>query len=384
MICSYNILAPVTFGSGSVSQTGRICSELGGHKALIVTEKALVKLGLTDKVCASLKEAGIEYAIYDGVLPDAPDTVAAEGKEAAVKLGADAVIGVGGGSTLDSAKAISVYTATGWTMERFMQPGPPVDNPKLITIMIPTTFGTGSESSQIAVVSNTKNGYKTGIGCIASAAIIDPELSLGLPRGVTAYTGMDAFSHAAEVLCSNAVENPHSDLLAYDAIGRILKWLPVAVEDINNLEARENLALASNFAGIAFADAIVNLGHAMAHALGAECHIPHGVACAWVTPCVMEFMGPVCGDKYRPVAEMMGLDVSGCDGAEVARRCASFLRDFMKKLDIPTCASFKLTEKDFLDRADYVKNEAMRGLGKRVPNDEEVSELLSAVYNSCK
>lgn len=384
MICSYNILAPVTYGPGAAGEAGRICASLGSKKALVVTEKSLLKLGLPDRVTASLTEAGIAFEIFDGVLPDAPDTAIEEGRKAAVAFGADTVIGVGGGSTLDSAKAISVLTATGWSMERFLQPGPPVDNPKLITLMIPTTFGTGSESTQITVVHNTKTDYKAGIGCIPTAAIVDPELSLGLPGGITAYTGMDAFSHAAEVLCSNAIENPHSDLLAYDAIRRIWKWLPVAVAEPNNLEARENLAIASNYGGIAFADAIVNLGHAIAHALGAECHIPHGIACAWITPSLMEFMGPACGEKYRPLAELMGIDVSDCSPAEIANKCAASLKTFVKALPIPSCTSFGLSKADFLARATYVKNEPMHMLGKRIPNDEELDALLCAIFEANK
>lgn len=384
MSCSYNILAPVTFGSGAVAETGDVCQRLGTKKALIVTEKALIKLGLVKKVTDSFDKAGIEYAIFDGVEQDAPDYVIAAGADAAKALGADTVVGVGGGSSLDTAKAVSVLTASGLTVEEFLVPGPPVDHPKLITVMIPTTFGTGSESTQIAVINNTKTHYKTGVGVVPSAAIVDPALTLGLPRGITVYTGMDAFSHAVEALCSAMGENPHSDLLAYDAIDRIVKWLPVAAEEPNNLEARENLAIASNFAGIAFADAIVNLGHAMAHAIGSGFHIPHGVACAWVTPVVLEFMSTVCGDKYRRAAQSMGLDVSEDSPADVGRKCAEWVKEFMKKLGVPTSTSFGLKKEDFLSCVDYLKNEGMTNFGKRVPAQEELPAILEAVYEVSK
>jgi alcohol dehydrogenase len=384
MVSSYNILCPVTYGPGAACETGRVCKNLGTKKALVVTEKSILDLGIVGKVTDSLKEARIEFRIFDGVVQDAPDYVVAAGAAAAKEMGADTVVGVGGGSSLDTAKGISVLTASGLSIEEFMIPGPPVDHPKLITVMVPTTFGTGSESTQIAVINDTKNNYKNGVGVIPSAAIVDPELTLGLPKSITVYTGMDALSHAMEVLCSNMVENPHSDVLAYDAIERILKWLPVAAEDINNLEARENLAIASNFAGIAFADAIVNLGHAIAHAIGAYYHVPHGIACAWVTPVVAEFMAPVCGDKYRRVAGFMGLNVAEDAPAQVGSKVADWLRCFMKKLDVPTCTSFDLDEEKLVACTEYLKSEGMTNFGKRVPKEEELPEIMRAVYNSCK
>ena len=384
MSCTYNILCPVTYGPGSAGETGTICAGLGTKKALVVTEKALLELGVTKKVTDSLKEAGIEFAIFDGVVQDAPDYVVAAGADAAKAMGADTVVGVGGGSSLDTAKAISVLTASGLSIEEFMIPGPPVDHPKLITVMVPTTFGTGSESSQIAVINDTKSSYKNGVGVIPSAAIVDPEFTLGLPKSITVYTGMDALSHAMEVLCSNMRENPHSDVLAYVAIERILRWLPVAVKEPNNLEARENLAIASNFAGVAFADAIVNLGHAIAHSIGAYYHVPHGIACAWVTPVVAEFMAPVCGDKYRKVAGFMGMDVSGDTPADVGKKVADWLRDFMKKLDVPTCTSFDLDEGKMVACVEYLKAEGMTNFGKRVPTENELPEIMKAVYESSK
>ena len=382
---SYKILAPVTFGAGATAETGNVCVSLGSKKILVVTEKALVNLGLVKKVTDSLEAAGLEYQIFDECVQDTPDYVVDAGGKAAKAMGADTIVGVGGGSSLDTAKAVSVLVGSGMTIEEMLIPGPPKDNPKLITVMVPTTSGTGSESTQIGVVNDTTRKCKTGVGCIPDAAIVDPELTVGLPRGITVYTGLDAFSHAVEVLCSGGMDNPHSDVLAYDAIERIIKWLPVAVEDINNLEARENLAIASNFAGVAFADAIVNLGHGMAHAMGTLFHIPHGVACAWSTPVVLEFMAPVCGEKYRKVAHAMGIDTTGKTGEECAKLCAAWQREFMKKLGVPNAQSYNLTKEDFVSCTDYMMNvEVMTMLGKRVPTREDVVALLEDAYEGCK
>lgn len=385
MSCSYKILAPVTYGVGAAAEAGNVCTSLGSKKILIVTEKNLVELGIVKKVTDGLEKAGLEYSVFAECVQDTPDYVVDAGGRAAKEMGADTIVGVGGGSSLDTAKAVSVLVGSGMTIEELLIPGPPKNNPKLITVLVPTTFGTGSESTQIGVVNDTTRKCKTGVGAIPDAAIVDPELTVGLPRGITVYTGLDAFSHAIEVLCSGGEDNPHSDVLAYDAIDRIIKWLPVAAEDINNLEARENLAIASNFAGIAFADAIVNLGHGMAHALGTHFHIPHGIACAWSTPVVLEFMAPVCGEKYRRVAHSMGIDTNGKTGEECAMLCAQWQREFMKKLKVPDAQSFKLTKEDFVSCTDYMMNvEVMTMLGKRVPTREDVVALLERAYDGCK
>lgn len=381
MFCSYNILAPVTYGAGATAETGNVCVSLGAKKVLVVTEQNLVNLGLVKKVTDSLEGTGIEYQVFAECVQDTPDYVVDAGGKAAKAMGADMIVGVGGGSSLDTAKAIAVLVGANITIDELLIPGPPRRNPQLPTVLVPTTSGTGSESTQIGVVNDTKRSCKTGVGAVPSAAIVDPELTVGLPRGITVYTGLDAFSHAVEVLCSGGMDNPHSDLLAYDAIDRIIKWLPVAVEDIYNLEARENLAIASNFAGAAFADAIVNLGHGMAHAIGAHFHIPHGIACAWATPVVLEFMAPVCGEKYRRVAHSMGLDTTGKTGEEVGLMCAQWQKEFIKKLGVPSAQSFNITKEDLVSCADYMINiEVITMLGKRAPSNEEVVEVLEKAY----
>ncbi len=181
--------------------------------------------------------------------------------------------------------------------------------------MVVTTAGTGSESTGIGVVTDTENDIKNSVIGVATLGILDPETTVTVPPETTAYTGMDAFAHAAEAITAKA-PNPKSELLASDAIKRIVKYLPIAMEDGNNIEARGNLLLASNFAGIAFNDALVHLGHAIAHSIGAKFHLTHGAVCALALPEVMKYAAQVDASKVKIVGESMGITFNGEESSE--------------------------------------------------------------------
>lgn len=380
MICKYSQLCPVTFGAGSITTAGEACKELGAQKILIVTGKNVKSTGIPQKVIDSIKAEGIEYEVFDGVKMDAPDYTVEEGANQAKKMGADAVIGIGGGSTLDTAKGIAVVGAGDISLQEILA-SPPQPRNQLKTIMIPTTSGTGSESTFIAVITNTNTHYKTGVLAYPHAAIVDPELTLGLAKDVTMYTGMDAFSHANESLSSALIPNPHSDLLAYNAMERIIEWLPAAIADPDNLEARENLALASNFAGKAFTDATVHLGHAMAHSLGANYHIPHGIGCALVTPVIIEYMAPVCPEKYKKVGGIVGAVMTSDNPEIFGKEVAGAVRQFMKKIGVPSCKDLGISRDDVISCCSYVKNEPMSMFGQRKPTENDIINLMGLVYD---
>lgn len=381
MIYKYNQLCPVTFGAGASGLVGENCKELGAKKILVVTDKTIAALGIPTKALESLKASNITYEVYDGVEMDAPDRTIEEGADMARKMEADGVVGIGGGSTLDTAKAISVVAAGDITLQELISLPPETRN-QLKTIMVPTTSGTGSESTIIAVIKNSRNHHKIGVFALPHAAIVDPELTMGLDKEITVYTAMDAFSHSAEALSSAFIPNPHSDLLAFDAIGRIVKWLPRAIEDVNDFEARENLALASNFAGKAFADATVHVGHAIAHSLGVNFHIPHGVGCALTTPAIIEYMTPACPQKYKKVGELLGVDVSFENTEVLGKNVADALRRFMKRVGSPSCKDLGISRTDIFSCVEYAKNEVMVNLGQRKPTDEELEHLLELIYDS--
>lgn len=381
MVCRYNMLCPVTYGNGAVAAAGDVCKQMGLSKVLVVTDPKVRELGHTGKLLDSLTAAGVSYEVFDHIETDAPDYTVAEGAELARTSGAQAIVSIGGGSTLDTGKGIACLAVNGKTMDQFLDiTVPPMPGKQLPIISVPTTAGTGSENTIVAVITNTKTHWKCGVFAPPDAAIVDPELTLTVDSAVTAYTGMDAFSHASESLTSSLVPNPHSDVLCYDVMERVVNWLPAAVKDPSNLEARENLAIASNFAGIAFADSSVHLGHAMAHAMGAHFHIPHGIACAWVTPVIMEYMADACPCKFRKVASILGVTPSG-KVETLGRECGDAVRALAKEVGIPTCTDLGLTREGIVDCTDYVMGEVMHSFGLKKPDRDKVVALLEQVYD---
>ncbi|WP_349671850.1 iron-containing alcohol dehydrogenase [Lacrimispora sp.] len=380
----YSQLCPVYFGPGEVNNTGAIAKELGMTNVLLVTEKAIAETGIPGRVMDSLLQSGIKVSIFDGVKMDAPDTTVMEGAELAESVGADAVIGCGGGSSLDTAKGIALYvtnkkSVTIKKMIHFDPTNPLILAPALKTIMIPTTSGTGSESTFVAVITDTETHQKCGCIVWANAAIVDPDLTLGLGKTITAYTGMDAFSHCNECLC-NVMPNPHSDTLALSSMERIYNWLPVAVNDPNCKEARYHLAIASNFAGIAFQDSQVNVGHAMAHALGARLHIPHGIGCALVTPSVIELVAAARPEIYGKVAEIFELEITSVE--ELPTKLADAVRSFNRRIGIPSMKDLGFTREQVLSTVTYALGEMMR-MGCIVPQDEAVlADMMAKVYDN--
>ena len=380
----YSQLCPVYCGSGEVNNTGTIAKELGMTNVLVVTEKTIVETGIPQKVIDSLLKSGINVSVYDGVKMDAPDTTVIEGAKLAESTGADGIIGCGGGSSLDTAKGIALYFTNKKTVDikkmiHFDPANPVTLNPALKTIMVPTTSGTGSESTFVAVITDTDTHQKCGCIVWANAAIVDPDLTVGLGKTITAYTGMDAFSHCNECLC-NVMPNPHSDTLALNSMERIYKWLPVAVENPDCKEARYNLAIASNFAGIAFQDSQVNVGHAMAHALGARLHVPHGIGCALVTPSVIELVAGARPEIYRKVAEIFELEISSDE--ELPTKLADAVRSFNRRIGIPSMKDLGITREQVLSTVNYALSEMMR-MGCIVPQDEAIiTDMMAKVYDT--
>ncbi|WKY44027.1 iron-containing alcohol dehydrogenase [Eubacteriaceae bacterium ES2] len=383
MVRRYSQLSPVAFGSDAVETCGDIAKELGLTKVLVVTDQNVEALGHVKKVSDSLTAAAVDFLVFNECEMDAPDYIVQKGADLAKAQKVDGVIGIGGGSVLDSAKAIGLLANNEATIAQLLEGSRtmvPLPNGPLKLIMIPTTSGTGSESTIIAVISDTANHEKIGVMVPPSFAIVDPKLTLGTPKEITVYTGMDALSHVCEALTS-VQPNPHSDLLAYDSIRRIFKWLPVAAADSQNLEARENLALASNHAGIAFNDAMVHLGHAIAHSMGATFHVPHGIACALVTPVILELTAPVYPEKVKEIGACMGILVESDDPEQIGQAVAGHLRAFQKELGIPTLEDLKISREAIIGCTKYVANEGLRFLCPVPATDEMITASLAKIYD---
>ena len=384
MFAKYTQIAPVTYGPGAISAVGETVKALGGQVALVVSDAGVIATGITQKAIDSIEAAGVKTVLFDKVEMDAPDYSITIGAEMAVSVGADIVVGVGGGSSMDSAKAIALLAtnlADGTTIHdiiRFNPAKPFMPKPALKNVMVPTTSGTGSEVTFISVVGDTERKVKCGCIVVPTASILDPELTLGLDPLITAYTGMDAFSHASEALASVGI-NPHSDLLAMDAISRIVKNLPIAVADPMNAEARTELAIAANWAGKAFQDSTVNVGHTIAHVIGAAYHVPHGIGCALATPVVEEKVASSRPEIFGKIARMLGADVEDNDPA-LGAKLADALRAFEKKVGIPSLQELGISHEQCMDLLPDVVADGMRHACSVPLTEGDLKDMMEKLY----
>lgn len=384
MITSYEVFVPAIMGSGSSLRTGIKVRQLGCKKVLVVYDSGLKAVGIADTILESLQNAGIETVIFDGVLPDPPDTMVEEAAEMARSKGIDGIVAIGGGSAIDTAKGINVLINNEppimkhFGVQKNLKPGVPM-------VFIPTTSGTGSEVTNMCVISCTSRGNKDSVVspvCVGTLAILDPELTIGLPPKMTSATGVDALAHAVESL-TGAHSNPLSDALARDSIRLIAKWLPVAYKDGANLEAREHMLLASMFAGMAFTNALVHLGHAMGHTLGAQFHIPHGIACALVLPEVMEYASKTESKKVQMICECMGVNVADdATPEEIGVTANKTIRAFLKSLEIPTLKELGISSEALIKIAPLVTADTGFALVPYRITTAKVAEILMAAYDA--
>jgi len=323
--------------------------QLGATRAVMFTDKGLVKAGVADLVAAELQDSSLKLlGIFDDIVQDARIDNINQGAEFYRSKGADCLIAVGGGSVLDTSKAINILIGDG--TEDFQplaeqaglwegaEPLPP-------HVAFPTTAGTGSEVTTAIVVLDVNARIKLQIThpYNADIAMLDPELTVKLPPKITAFTGMDALTHAIEGVTSTGAE-PISDALGLHAIRLIFRYLPVAVQEPDNIEARGNMLIASTMAGMCFGNTMTGAVHATAHALGAHFGIPHGLANAIMLPVVMDLNAEEAAERYVLVADAMGIDVREKDPVEAARQAANAVRDFkvtigltetLKDLNVP-------------------------------------------------
>lgn len=343
-------------GAGAVKDLAKIIQDKGFSKPLIVTDPGLMKLNLLDGLFASIEENGYSYALYDEVVPN--PTI--ENIEAAVKIytdnACDCVIAFGGGSSMDCAKIAAARVA---------HPNKPVEKMRgLLKVgkglppifAVPTTAGTGSETTIAAVITGANH---TKITILDPAirppyAVMDPELTLGLPPFITAPTGMDALTHAVEAYIGRS-NTKNTKARARQAVNLIYKYLPVVYADGKNLEAREQMLLASYYAGVAFTQAYVGYVHAFAHAIGGMYGIAHGSACSTILPEMLKYYGYTCFEQLADLADEAGIE--GKDTADKAKKFIRSIQKFNEDMGIP--ARFEqLEEKDFEELADRILTEA--------------------------
>lgn len=307
------------FGRGTVSQVGAVTASTGATSALIVTDPFLAGSPVVARVRASLEQAGLAVTVYGGVTPNPTTTCVDEGSDLASTIGAEAIVAVGGGSSMDAAKGISLGAVN-------PQRGTGLDytstfpHSALPIIAIPTTAGTGAEVNAFGVITDVESHRKFYVGhesALARAAILDPDLTVGLPAGATAATGMDALTHALESYLSVRA-NPYSDGIALQVISTVATFLPRAVKDGSDIEARSELLLASHIAGVGFSHTGLGLVHGIAHPLGGQFNIPHGLALCIVIEAVLRFNLEARRERIARVAFALGVGDTAASPAQNA------------------------------------------------------------------
>lgn len=316
------------FGCGSVAQVGELVVEAGYKKPFVVCDPGIVATGLIDKVQASLTEAGVAGYIFDEVHPDPPADIAERGAEKCVAQGCDCVIAVGGGGVIDTGKAINMLRFNEGPLLRFKEMGTPMNlSPGLITI--PTTSGTGSEVSDGMVISGEGDDhYKypmLATNAMSDYAILDPEVMAGMPPKLTTITGLDAFSHLAEGMVTN-IANDFCDFFCEQGVRTVVEYLPRAIKDGKDMEARSKMAIAATVGGWMLGYAHTHAGHSFGHVLGGLCNVPHGLAVMGAEPYVIEFNAPACPGRTKKLGVMLGAEF---DGTETPEEIGAKTRDAM-------------------------------------------------------
>ncbi|MBM3134936.1 MAG: iron-containing alcohol dehydrogenase [Chloroflexi bacterium] len=359
---------------------------LQGQRAFIVTDQTMVSLGFVDKVVEQLQIAGIEHRVFAAVEPEPSLQTVQRGAQAMLDYAPDWIIGLGGGSAMDAAKAM-------WVLYEHPEMRPEEINPilplslrqKARLIAIPTTSGTGAEATWAIVLTDTEAQRKLGLGSrenMADIAIVDPELAAAMPPRLTASTGMDALTHAIEGYTSTW-RNDFCDGLCLQATRLIFDWLPKAYADGSDLEAREKMHNAACIAGLGFGNSMAALAHALGHSLGAACHLPHGRCVGLFLPYTIEFAANAGGTRYAEIARFLGLPASS--EAESAASLVAAIRQLARDIGEPlSLQEVGISSEELAAKmprlVDYTANDATMACSTRSPSNQEIERLCEYAW----
>lgn len=382
----FNYFAPteIVFGAGRVAEIGEIAARYG-RKAMLVTVPEFPAVAeLYAKVKTSLADAGVECVHYDGVIPNPTTDVVTRGADIAKAERVEVMIGLGGGSSMDTAKAIAVeatHPGTAWDYNCHTE-GP--TDKTLPIIAISTTAGTGSQTTPCAVITKTSDKDKSAIwhkNIFPKVAVVDPEVTLSLPRSVTAQTGFDAFCHNFEAYLS-VNTNPLVECMALDAIRLIAENLPKVLEDGSDLEARSKMAWADTLGGLTNASAGVTLPHGLGMQIGGHCpHVTHGQALAVFYPAFTRYTYPSAVEKFAAVGRILDPALEKESDAAAAEKSCGVIDDFLKRIGLwISFRDLKVTKEDIREIADCGQVLGDYANNPRVATIPEMYELLMSCY----
>lgn len=355
-----------------------------GKKALIVTDEMMRKLGNLDLLTAALQEQEIAYEVYDGISGEPTDVMIEKGLEVYQSAECDFLIALGGGSPIDSMKAIAALAANHGSISDYM--GKVIGGDLAPMAAIPTTAGTGSEATQFTIITDTKKEIKMllkGAVLMPDLAIIDPQFTMTAPPAITAATGLDALTHAMEAYTSRKAQ-PLSDVFALSAVKRIFTYLPVAFHDGKNVQAREQMSIAALEAGIAFNNASVTIVHGMSRPIGALFHVPHGISNAMLLKECFTFALDGAYDRFAVMAREIGAAGKEESDEEASRKFLQAVIDICQELEIPTLEQYGIDKEAFfavIDKmaADAIESGSPANTQKNV-SVEDVKEIYRKLW----
>jgi len=388
MLMSHRIVLPrlMEVGAGASGQLARVLQELGCRRPLIVTDRMMVELGYVARIAGQLEEAGIASQCFADTLPEPTAASIRAGVEMVRQGDFDSIVALGGGSPIDSAKAIGILGKFGGEMRDYRFPRD-VSEAGLPLIAIPTTAGTGSEATRFTIITDETSDEKmlcAGLGFMPIAALIDYELTLSLPPRVTADTGIDALTHAIEAYVSRKA-SLYSDSQALEAMRLLAPNLRAAFHQPDDRAAREAMMLGATLAGIAFSNASVALVHGMSRPIGAFFHVPHGLSNAMLLPAITAFSIPAAPERYADCARAMGVATQN-DSVEVANdKLLAELRAINQELKVPSPEQFGIARESFFELRATMAKQALAsgspGNNPRVPTEAEIIDLYETVWN---
>lgn len=370
------------FGEGAVNEVGDLMKSLNVRSAMIVTDKFLATSGMADRVVNILKESGMDAVVFDGAEPNPTDKNVEAGVAFFNHHTCDSIISLGGGSSHDCAKGIALVASNGGRIHDYE--GIDKASKDLMPMLaINTTAGTASEITRFCIITDTSRHVKMAIvdwRVTPKVAINDPELMKGMPPSLTAATGMDALTHAIEAYVSSDA-NPLTDAAALKAIEMIYKYLPKAVANGDYMRARDKMAYAQYLAGIAFNNASLGYVHAMAHQLGGYYNLPHGVCNAILLPYVEEFNIIGNMNRFRDIAEAMGINTKQMTTTEAADRCIDAIRLLSRQIGIPNnLRGLGVKPEDFQIMAENAQKDVCCLTNPRKATLEQVIEIYRRAY----
>lgn len=376
----------MAIGGGALGELPGVLQRFGLARPLVVTDPYIKSCGILDRTTDLLAQAGIGFSVFADTVADPTTAVIEEGTRRLAEGGYDSLVAVGGGSSIDTAKGMSILAANGGKMRDWKVPADiPKAGPPLVAI--PTTAGTGSEATRFTVVSDTETDEKmliAGLACCPLAAIVDYELTLSMPLRLTADTGIDSLTHAIEAYVSRRA-SPYTDGLAKNAMGLIARHIRTACAEPQNRAAREAMMLGAMTAGMAFSNSSVALVHGMSRPIGAFFHVPHGLSNAMLLPEITAFSTPAALDRYADCARAMGVAEEGEGSQAAVARLLDELRRLNQDLKVPTPREWGIDagryEELLLVMASQALASGSPANNPRVPSGDEIIELYRRVYD---